>query len=114
MRQVLSVFDGLWVRGGNVFVLRSAMAVSAADTAVVDLLAENSLVYAGYSAGPCVLARSLAGLESVDDADAPRRLGLGEALVDGLGVLEGGGAARGVADASGERRPGRAGPAVRP
>ncbi len=38
MRQVLSAFDGLWVRGGNVFVLRSAMAVSAADTAVVGLL----------------------------------------------------------------------------
>ena len=88
MSRVLSAFEGLWVRGGNVFVLRSAMAVSAADTAVVGLLAENRLVYAGYSAGPCVLAPSLAGLESVDDADAPRRLGLGEALMDGLGVLE--------------------------
>ena len=88
MMQVLSAFHGLWVRGGNVFVLRSAMAVSAADTAVVDLLAEDGLVYAGYSAGPCVLAPSLAGLASVDDADAPRRLGLGDPLMDGLGVLE--------------------------
>lgn len=88
MTQVLSAFDGLWVRGGNVFVLRSAMAISAADTAVVNLLAEDGLVYAGYSAGPCVLARSLAGLESVDDADATRRLGLGEPLMDGLGVLD--------------------------
>jgi dipeptidase E len=88
MRRLLSGFDGLWVRGGNVFVLRSAMAVSAADRAVTDLLAEDGLVYAGYSAGPCVLAPSLAGLESVDDADAPRRLGLGEPLMEGLGVLD--------------------------
>lgn len=88
MRQVLSEFDGLWVRGGNVFVLRAAMALSAADSAVVDLLAEDALVYAGYSAGPCVLAPSLDGLETVDDADAPRRLGLGEPLMNGLGVLE--------------------------
>lgn len=88
MRQVLSAFDGLWVRGGNVFVLRSAMAISAADTAVVDLLADDALVYAGYSAGPCVLAPSLVGLETVDDVDAPRRLGLGEPLLEGLGVLD--------------------------
>jgi dipeptidase E len=35
-----------------------------------------------------VLAPSLAGLDSVDDADAPRRLGLGDPLMDGLGVLD--------------------------
>jgi dipeptidase E len=87
MTQLLSGFDGLWVRGGNAFVLRAAMAVSAADRAVIALLADDGLVYAGYSAGPCVLAPSLAGLETVDDADAPRRLGLGEARMDGLGVL---------------------------
>jgi dipeptidase E len=85
---VLSTFDGLWVRGGNVFALRSALAVSAADIAIVDLLARDALVYAGYSAGPCVLGPTLSGLETVDDADAPRRLGLGEPLMEGLGVLE--------------------------
>lgn len=35
-----------------------------------ELLTADTLVYAGYSAGPCVLSPSLRGLELVDDADA--------------------------------------------
>lgn len=88
MASLPSAFDGLWVRGGNVFVLRSVLAASAADIAIVSLLAGDSLVYAGYSAGPCVLPPSLLGLETVDDADATRQLGPGDPLMDGLGVLE--------------------------
>lgn len=71
-----------------VYLRREKVAGEVRPLAALDLLAENSLVYAGYSAGPCVLARSLAGLERVDDADAPRRLGLGDPLMDGLGVLD--------------------------
>jgi len=41
-------------------------------------------VYAGYSAGPCVLAPSLRGLELCDDVTAVD----GEAIWDGLGVLD--------------------------
>jgi dipeptidase E len=84
----LSAYDGLWVRGGNVFVLRVAMARSGADDAVVALLADDRLVYAGYSAGPCVLAPSLEGLESVDDVEGPRTAYGSPAILDGLGVLD--------------------------
>jgi dipeptidase E len=85
--EVLAEFDVLWVRGGNVFVLRNRLAQVGADVAIVDQLRRDSLVYAGYSAGPCVLGPALVGLERVDDASAPARLGLGEALRSGLGVL---------------------------
>jgi dipeptidase E len=84
----LMSFDGVWVRGGNVFVLRNTMARSGADNAILDLLDRDAFVYAGYSAGPCVLGPSLAGLERVDDANATSRLGLGAAVMRGLGVLE--------------------------
>lgn len=84
----LASVDGLWVRGGNVFVLRAALAFSGADEAIVRLLAADALVYAGYSAGPCVLAPSLAGLESVDDVEGPRTAYGRPALMTGLGVLD--------------------------
>lgn len=73
----------LWVRGGNAFVLRHALAASGADVVIRDLLAADAVVYAGYSAGPCVLGPSLRGLELVDDAGA-----VAEPIWDGLGVLD--------------------------
>ncbi len=83
----LAEFDALWLRGGNVFVLRTALAVSGADRAIRALIAADRVVYAGYSAGPCVLAPSLAGLETVDDSTASHAAyGLGPRM-DGLAVL---------------------------
>jgi len=63
----LAGIDLLWVRGGNAFVLRRALRQSGADTVLVELLDADALVYAGYSAGPAVLAPTLRGLHLVDD-----------------------------------------------
>ncbi|CAM2872556.1 Type 1 glutamine amidotransferase-like domain-containing protein [Skermania piniformis] len=79
----LADFPVVWVRGGNTFVLRAAFARSNADTVAVDLIRQNALVYAGYSAGACLLAPSLTGLELLDDpADAGPEL-----RWDGLGLI---------------------------
>ena len=59
LRSELEAFDGLWVLGGNVIVLRTAFSESGADEIVRDRLAEDSLVYAGYSAGACLLGPAL-------------------------------------------------------
>lgn len=77
----------VWVRGGNTFVLRHAMAESGADALLTDLLARDALVYAGYSAGVCVLAPSLRGLELIDDPGAVQATYGGPARWDGLGLL---------------------------
>ncbi|MGP7998201.1 MAG: Type 1 glutamine amidotransferase-like domain-containing protein [Streptosporangiaceae bacterium] len=77
-----------WVRGGNVFMLRYALARSGGDEVFRDLLAADALVYGGYSAGPCVLAPSLRGLELVDDTGEVRRVYGAEPVWDGLGVLD--------------------------
>lgn len=84
----LDDFAAVWVRGGNVFVLRHALARSGADRVLVDLLRRDALVYAGYSAGACVLAPSLRGLERCDDADAVTALYGEPAPWDGLAVLD--------------------------
>ncbi|HZB72411.1 MAG TPA: Type 1 glutamine amidotransferase-like domain-containing protein [Acidimicrobiales bacterium] len=80
----LAGYDVVWVRGGNTFALRAALARSGADEVVRRLLAEDRLVYAGYSAGACVLAPSLRGLEAVAET-----YGHEVAVVwEGLGVLD--------------------------
>ncbi|MGE0157807.1 MAG: Type 1 glutamine amidotransferase-like domain-containing protein [Gemmatimonadales bacterium] len=62
----LSAFGGVWVRGGNTFVLRQAMRLSGFDRAIDSLRSEDFL-YGGYSAGVAVLAPTLHGLHHVDD-----------------------------------------------
>ncbi|WP_165949083.1 Type 1 glutamine amidotransferase-like domain-containing protein [Kribbella turkmenica] len=84
LRTRLAPYDGLWIRGGNVFVLRAVMAKSGADQVLPELIREEKVVYAGYSAGACVLAPSLRGLELCDPTDAVE----GEIVWDGLGVLD--------------------------
>ena len=82
----LGSLGGLWVRGGNTFVLRQAMRLSGFDTLVTDMAGADFL-YGGYSAGVCVLAPRLEGLQQVDDptaspyADSP-------VIWEGLGILD--------------------------
>ncbi len=79
--------DFLWVRGGNVFTLRMAMARSGLDRLVVEGLAADRFTYAGFSAGACVLAPHLHGLEHCDPVEECRRA-YGAVRFDGLGVLD--------------------------
>jgi dipeptidase E len=87
LRQDLAGVSMAWLRGGNTFMLRYALDRSGAGTVFRDLLAANALVYAGYSAGACVLSPSLRGLELVDDADAVTRTHGSPPLWDALAVL---------------------------
>ncbi|HUR07810.1 MAG TPA: Type 1 glutamine amidotransferase-like domain-containing protein [Nonomuraea sp.] len=78
----------VWVHGGNPFVLRLAMARSGADTILIDLLRRDAVVYAGWSAGACVLSPSLHGLELVDDPEETEAVYGEPARWDGLGLLD--------------------------
>lgn len=86
--RVLAGFPVVWLRGGNVFVLRAALALSSADSALTGLLRRDALVHAGYSAGACVLAPSLRGLEHCDDVTAVSRTYGTEPVREGLGLLD--------------------------
>ncbi|MBF6334056.1 Type 1 glutamine amidotransferase-like domain-containing protein [Nocardia transvalensis] len=77
----------VWARGGNTFVLRAQFARSGADLVLPALLAEDALVYAGYSAGACVLTPDLHGLEAADDpAEVASACGI-EPRWDGVGLV---------------------------
>ena len=78
----------VWVRGGNTFVLRHALAESGADEILTSLVAREALVYGGYSAGCCVLAPSLRGLELVDAPEAVTETYGVPPIWAGLGLIE--------------------------
>lgn len=88
LEAALGPYDALWVRGGNTFMLRHALRRSGGDDLVVDRVRRDAIVYAGYSAGPCVLAPSLRGLEDCDDPEAVVRTYDAPVVWSGLGLLE--------------------------
>lgn len=81
-------YELVWLRGGNAFVLRYALARSGADTVLAELVRRDVVVYAGYSAGCCVLAPSLRGIEIIDDAGAVRENYGADAVWEGMGLLD--------------------------
>ncbi|KAA0022436.1 Type 1 glutamine amidotransferase-like domain-containing protein [Antrihabitans cavernicola] len=84
----LAEFPVVWVRGGNTFVLRAQCARSGTDRVLRDRLADDSLVYAGYSAGACLLTPSLHGIEAADDPDEVLPTCGIEPIWDGLGLVD--------------------------
>lgn len=87
VEEELKRYDLVWIRGGDVFSLRYSLKRSGADTALAELLADDVVAYGGYSAGICVLAPSLRGLEGVDDPAWLKSLYKAEPVWEGLGLL---------------------------
>lgn len=88
MAEKMNEFGAVYVRGGNVFLLRRAFAESGFDKYLLSKRNDPNFVFSGYSAGPCVLSPSLKGMELVDD---PNHLGVGynpKIIWDGLGILD--------------------------
>jgi dipeptidase E len=60
-------YNAFFVMGGNVFVLRQAMLLSGFDSYLNKQKNNDKVLYAGYSAGVCVLAPTIEPLKLVDD-----------------------------------------------
>lgn len=84
----ISEFGVIWVRGGNCFVLRQAMKLSGFDEIIKGLLNKEDILYGGYSAGVCILAPTLRGLELVDDPNVKPYESQKETIWDGVGILD--------------------------
>lgn len=68
LEQLIKNLDLLRVIWGNTYVLRDAMKLSWLDNILKKLSTEKySLIYGGDSAGVCVLAPTLQGMEFIDD-----------------------------------------------
>ena len=63
--QDLNDFKAVCIMGGNVFVLRKAMELSGFDNFLINNRNNNQMLYLGYSAGICILGKTLSGLDIV-------------------------------------------------
>lgn len=57
----------IWIRGGNVFILRRAMMACEFDKYVLPLIKQGKIAFGGYSAGTIIACRDLFASEMVDD-----------------------------------------------
>lgn len=65
--KALEKFRAFYVIGGNTFALRQAMYLSGFDEYLKTIENDPDYLYAGYSAGICVLAKDMHGLDICDD-----------------------------------------------
>ena len=85
LHDLIRQLDALWVVGGNTFILRRAMKQSGLDKLLE--LQDESFVYAGYSAGACVVTPTLRGIDLVDEPQVIPEGYSKEIVWDGLGLV---------------------------
>lgn len=78
----------VWAVGGNSFLLRRAMRQSGFDQVLARRLAEDSLVYGGWSAGAVVAGSSLRGIELMDEPDVITPGYDPDPVWEGLGLVD--------------------------
>lgn len=88
LRQKLAELNGLWVSGGNTFVLRQAMRLSGFDHIFNELRERMGFLYGGYSAGVCILCDSLKYIQIADNPNDFPFEGNKETIWEGLGVFD--------------------------
>lgn len=88
LREKINNYGAVWVLGGNTFILRRAMAQSGFDEILKEKRNDHSFVYAGYSAGVCVITPTLHGLEIVDDPNIVSEGYNPEIIWEGLGFVD--------------------------
>jgi len=88
LKEKIISYGGVWVRGGNTFVLRRAMYQSGFDKVLKEKVNDPDFVYSGYSAGICVLSNTLRGLDIVDNPkNTPQRY-KPEIIWNGIGIID--------------------------
>lgn len=81
-------YDAVWFSGGNTFILAKAFNKSGFGRVIEEQVKTGALVYAGYSAGFCVLSESLHGIELVDDKDATAEGYESGEIWEGMGLID--------------------------
>jgi len=87
LKEKLKDYRAFYVLGGNTFVLRTAMKLSKFDIYLREISSNPDYLYAGFSAGICVLAKDLHGIDLVDNkTEDPYNYG--KILWEGIGLID--------------------------
>lgn len=87
LKEKIRSLAAVFVSGGNVFVLRQAFKLSGLDHILQSIEPESDFLYAGYSAGVCVLSPNLKAYDIVDPLDTPYPQ-QSEIIWDGVGLID--------------------------
>jgi dipeptidase E len=88
LKDKLDSLAGVWVRGGNTFVLRQAMKLSGFDELIVSMLPRKDFFYGGYSASCRVLSPSMRGYATVENPNDFPYEGIAVPIWNGFGILD--------------------------
>jgi dipeptidase E len=83
----LDELTGLWVVGGNTFILRKAFHQSGLEDYLKNRIPDQQFVYGGYSAGICVMTPTLEGIHLADEPDLTPAGYQAQPIWEGLGFV---------------------------
>jgi dipeptidase E len=83
----LDGFDAVWLTGGNVFLLMTAIRRSGFERAIRPRLAADRIVYGGWSAGAVAAGPDLRGFELMDTPDVAAEGYRPDRALEGLGLV---------------------------
>lgn len=87
LKTKLTELGGLYISGGNTFVLRQAMKLSGLDKIIIENSFPNNFLYIAYSAGACLLSPDLKQYAITDNVkDFPYKQ-IKEQIWEGLNIL---------------------------
>jgi dipeptidase E len=84
----MSELGGVWISGGNTFVLRQAMRLSGLDEVLKGSSLRADFLYGGFSAAGCVLAPNLHAYQVVDNPNDFPYSEVIETIWEGLGLVD--------------------------
>ncbi len=89
LKEKIRTFGGIFISGGNTFILRQAMKLSGLDIILQEYHRNGvGFVYSGYSAAGCILSPSLKGYDIVDNAKDLPYMDQKEIIWNGLNMID--------------------------
>lgn len=91
LKKKIESAGSFWSSGGNTFILRRAMKASGCDKILQELLAKDKILYGGWSAGACVTAERLDGIQYGDrpkEDVVPKNYPIKATIWEGLGLVD--------------------------
>ena len=88
LRAKLESYDLTWVIGGNCFILLYAMIRSGFKEAIQDMLHRDAIVYGGFSAGACVAAPTLKGIDLMDEPETVHKLYSSDPIYEAMNLVD--------------------------